>query len=98
MKREIAGAYVEISDFTSKVPALAKSLVGGRGGFAYALVSLHCLLVYSVESYNHALGLLGDMPHILGEISFELGDIPDHSMLTNAFDRFSTHRMVLNKT
>ncbi len=28
------------------------------------------------------------MPHILAEISLEEGDLPDHSTLIKAFDRF----------
>jgi IS5 family transposase len=88
----------KISRFTSKAVTLAKNAVGGRGevaapegggGFAdYALVSLHCLRVYLDESYRNALDLLSEMPHILGEIGLEEGDLPDHSTLVKAFDRF----------
>ncbi|ODR80831.1 transposase [Haladaptatus sp. W1] len=88
----------KISRFTSKAVTLAKNAVGGRGevaapegggGFAdYALVSLHCLRVYLDESYRNALDLLSEMPHILGEIGLEEGNLPDHSTLVKAFDRF----------
>jgi IS5 family transposase len=77
---------------------LAKNAVGGRGevaapdgggGFAdYALVSLHCLRVYLDASYRDALDWLSEMPQILGEIGLEEGDLPDHSTLVKAFDRF----------
>ena len=88
----------QISRFTSKAVTLAKNVVGGRGevaapegggGFAdYALVSLHCLRVYLDESYRNALDLLSEMPHILAEIGLEEGDLPHHSTLVKAFDRF----------
>ncbi|REA00967.1 IS5 family transposase [Haloferax sp. Atlit-6N] len=88
----------KISRFTSKAVTLAKNAVGGRGevaapegggGFAdYALVSLHCLRVYLDESYRNTLDLLSEMPHILAEIGLEDGDLPDHSTLVKAFDRF----------
>src|SRR6056297_2932985 len=88
----------KISRFTSKAVTLAKNAVGGRGevaapvgggGFAdYALVSLHCLRIYLGESYRNALDLLSEMPHILAEIGLEEGDLPDHSTLVKAFDRF----------
>ena len=88
----------KISRFTSKAVTLAKNAVGGRGevaapegggGFAdYALVSLHCLRVYLDESYRNALDLLSEMPHILAEIGLEEGDLPHHSTLVKAFDRF----------
>ena len=88
----------KISRFTTKAVTLAKSVVGGRGevaapegggGFAdYALVSLHCLRIYLDESYRNALDLLGEMPHILAEIGLEESDLPDHSTLVKAFDRF----------
>jgi len=88
----------KISRFTSKAVTLAKNVVGGRGevaapvgggGFAdYALVSLHCLRIYLGESYRNALDLLSEMPHILAEIGLEEGDLPDHSTLVKAFDRF----------
>jgi len=88
----------KISRFTSKAVTLAQNAVGGRGevaapegggGFAdYALVSLHCLRVYLDESYRNALDLLSEMPHILGEIGLEEGDLPDHSTLVKSFDRF----------
>ncbi|WP_121823685.1 IS5 family transposase [Halostella salina] len=88
----------KISRFTSKAVQLAKNAVGGRGevaapegggGFAdYALVSLHCLRIYLDESYRNALDLLSEMPHILAEIDLEEGDLPDHSTLVKAFDRF----------
>ncbi len=79
----------KISRFTSKVVRLAKNVVGEGGDFAdYALVSLHCLRVYLDESYRNELDLLSEMPHILGEIGLEEGDLPDHSTLVKAFDRF----------
>ena len=88
----------KISRFTIKAVTLAKNVVGGRGevaalegggGFAdYALVSLHCLRVYLDESYCNALDLLSEMPHILGGIGLEEGDLPDHSTLVKAFGRF----------
>ena len=88
----------KISRFTSKAVTLAKNAVGGRGevaapegggGFAdYALVSLHCLRIYLDESYRNALDLLSEMPHILAEIGLEEGDLPHHSTLVKAFDRF----------
>jgi len=75
-----------------------QNVVGGRGevaapegggGFAdYALISLHCLRVYLDESYRNALDLLSEMPHILAEIGLEEGDLPHHSTLVKAFDRF----------
>jgi len=77
----------KISRFTTKAVTLAKNVVGG--GFAdYALVSLHCLRIYLNKSYRNALDLLSEMPHILAEISLEEGDLPDHSTLVKAFDRF----------
>ena len=88
----------KISRFTTKAVTLAKNAVGGRGevaapegsgGFAdYALVSLHCLRIYLDKSYRNALDLLSEMPHILAEIGLEEGDLPDHSTLVKAFDRF----------
>jgi IS5 family transposase len=88
----------KISRFTSKAVTLAKNAVGGRGeaaapegggGFAdYALVSLHCLRIYLEKSYREALDLLSEMPQILAEIGLEEGDLPDHSTLVKAFDRF----------
>jgi len=88
----------KISCLTSKAVTLAKNAVGGRGeiaapegggGFAdYALVSLHCLRIYLDEFYRNALNLLIEMPHILAEIGLEEGDLPDHSTLVKAFDRF----------
>ncbi|WP_323192882.1 IS5 family transposase [Halostella sp. PRR32] len=88
----------KISRFTSKAVTLAKNAVGGRGeaaapvgggGFAdYAVVSLHCLRIYLEKSYREALDLLSEMPHILAEIGLEEGDLPDHSTLVKAFDRF----------
>jgi IS5 family transposase len=88
----------KISRFTTKAVTLAKNAVGGRGevaapegggGFAdYALVSLHCLRVYLDASYRDALDWLSEMPLILGEIGLEEGDLPDHSTLVKAFDRF----------
>src|SRR6056297_2405526 len=88
----------KISRFTSKAVTLAKNVVGDRGevaapegggGFAdYALVSLHCLRIYLDESYRNALDLLSEMPHILAEIGLEEGDLPHHSTLVKAFDRF----------
>ena len=61
----------------------------GGGGFAdFALVSLHCLRIYLDESYRNALDLLSEMPHILAEIGLEEVDLPDHSTLVKAFDRF----------
>ncbi len=77
----------KISRFTKKAVTLAKNAVGGRGevaapegggGFAdYALVSLHCLRIYLDASYRNALDLLSEMPHILGEIGLEEGNLPD---------------------
>ncbi len=88
----------KISRFTTKAVTLAKNAVGGRGEVAapeeggsfvdYALVSLHCLWIYLDESYRNALDLLSEMPHILAEIGLEEGDLPDHSTLVKAFDRF----------
>ena len=54
----------------------------------YALVSLHCLRIYLDESYRNTLDLLSEMPHILGEIGLEEGDLPDHSTLVEVFERF----------
>ena len=77
---------------------MAKNAVGGRGevavpegggGFAdYALVTLNCLRIYLDESYRNALDLLSKMPRILAEIGLKEGDLPDHSTLVKAFDRF----------
>ncbi len=78
----------KISRFTNKAVTLAKNFVGGRGEADYALVSLHCLRIYLNESYRNALGLLSKMPHILTDIGLEEGDLPDHSTLVKAFDRF----------
>jgi len=88
----------KISRFTSKAVRLAKNAVGGRGeaaapegggGFAdYAVVSLHCLRIYLEKSYREALDLLSEMPQILAEIGLEPGDLPHHSTLVKAFDRF----------
>ncbi len=89
----------KISRFTGKVVTLAKIAVGGRGesaaapqgggGFAdYAVVSLHCLRIYLEKSYCEALDLLSEMPHILGEIGLEEGNLPHQSTLIKAFDRF----------
>jgi len=88
----------KISRFTSKAVTLAKNAVGGRGeaaapegggGFAdYAVVSLHCLRIYLEKSYREALDLLSEMPHILTEIGLEEDDLPHHSTLVKAFDRF----------
>ncbi|WP_096391841.1 IS5 family transposase [Halopenitus persicus] len=88
----------KISRITTKAVTLAKNVVGGRGevtapegggGFAdYALVSLHGLRIYLDESYRNALDLLSEMPQILAEIGLEAGDLPDHSTLVKAFDRF----------
>ena len=88
----------KISRFTRKAVSLAKNAVGGRGeaaapdgggGFAdYAVVSLHCLRIYLEKSYREALDLLSEMPQILAEIGLEEGDLPDHSTLVKAFDRF----------
>jgi IS5 family transposase len=88
----------KISRFTTKAVTLAKNAVGGRGevaapegggGFAdYALVSLHCLRVYLDASYRDALDWLSEMPLILREIGLEEGDLPHHSTLVKAFDRF----------
>ncbi|OYR50460.1 IS5/IS1182 family transposase [Halorubrum sp. Ea1] len=88
----------KISRFTSKAVTLAKNAVGGRGeaaapegggGFAdYAVVSLHCLRIYLEKSYREALDILSEMPQILAEIGLEEGDLPDHSTLVKAFDRF----------
>ena len=88
----------KISRFTSKAVTLAKNAVGGRGeaaapegggGFAdYAVVSLHSLRIYLGKSYREALDLLSEMPHILAEIGLEADDLPHHSTLVKAFDRF----------
>ena len=88
----------KISRFTSKAVSLAKNAVGGRGeaaapegggGFAdYAVVSLHCLRIYLEKSYREALDLLSEMPQIVAEIGLEAGDLPHHSTLVKAFDRF----------
>ncbi|ELY32158.1 transposase (ISH9) [Haloferax volcanii DS2] len=88
----------KISRFTKKAVTLAKNVVGGRGevaapeeggGFAdYALLSLHCLRIYLDESYCNALDLLSEMPHICGEIGLAESDLPDHSTLVKAFNRF----------
>jgi len=88
----------KISRFTSKAVTLAKNAVGGRGeaaapegggGFAdYAVVSLHCLRIYLEKSYREALDLLSEMPQIVAEIGLDPGDLPDHSTLVKAFDRF----------
>jgi IS5 family transposase len=88
----------KISRFTTKAVTLAKNVVGDRGevaapegggGFAdYALVSLHCLRIYLDESYRNTLDLLSEMPQILAEIGLEEDDLPDHSTLVKAFDRF----------
>ena len=88
----------KISRFTSKAVRLAKNAVGGRGeaaapegggGFAdYAVVSLHCLRIYLEKSYRETLDLLSEMPQILAEIGLEPGDLPHHSTLVKAFDRF----------
>ena len=90
----------KISRFTSRVVQLAKNAVGergevaapeGGGGFAeYAVVSLHCLRVYLERSYREALGLLSEMPQILGEIGLDAADLPDHSTLVKWFDRIKT--------
>jgi len=88
----------KISRFTRKAVSLAKNAVGGRGeaaapegggGFAdYAVVSLHCLRIYLEKSYREALDLLSEMPQIVAEIGLEAGDLPHHSTLVKAFDRF----------
>lgn len=74
----------KISRFTSKAVTLVKNAVGGRGE---ALVSLHCLRIHLEKSYREVLDLLSEMPQILAEIGLE-GDLPDHSTLVKAFDRF----------
>ncbi len=91
----------KISRFTSKAVQLAKNAVGGRGevaapegggGFAdYAVVSLHCLLVYLEKSYRKTLDLLSEMPHILGEIGLEPADLPDHSTLVSGLTESRQH-------
>ena len=88
----------KISRFTSKAVSVAKNAVGGRGeaaapegggGFAdYAVVSLHCLRIYLEKSYREALDLLSEMPQIVAEIGLDPGDLPHHSTLVKAFDRF----------
>ncbi len=88
----------KISRFTSKAVTLAKNAVGGRGEAAapegggafadYAVVSLHYLRIYLEKSYREALDLLSEMPQIVAEIGLDLGDLPDHSTLVKAFDRF----------
>jgi IS5 family transposase len=92
-----------ISRFTSKAVTLAQDIVGGRGevaahegggGFAnYAPRSLHRLWVYLDESYRDALDSLIEMPHILGEICLEAGDLPNHAYYLSADT--SHHRLVL---
>ena len=89
----------EVSRFTERAVTLAQNAVGGRdesaapeggGGFAdYAVVSLHCLRVYLEKSYRVALDLLSEMPQITGEIGLDTADLPDHSTLVKAFDRFT---------
>ena len=89
----------EVSRFTERAVTLAQNAVGGRdesaapdggGGFAdYAVVSLHCLRVYLEKSYRVALDLLSEMPQITGEIGLDTADLPDHSTLIKAFDRFT---------
>ncbi len=88
----------KISRFTSKAVTLAKNVVGGRGEVAapeggWRLRRLRPRIaalsaVYLDKSYRNALDLLSEMPHILGEIGLEEGDLPDHSTLVKAFDRF----------
>ena len=89
----------EVSRFTTRAVTLAKNAVGGRnesatpaggGGFAdHALVSFHCLRVYLEKSYRVALDLLSEMPQILREIGRFETDLPHHSTLVKAFDRFT---------
>lgn len=56
----------------------------GGGGFVnYAVVSLHCLRVYLEKSYQEALYLLSEMPHIFREVGLESTDFPHHSTLVN---------------
>ena len=89
----------KVSRFTTRAVTLAKNAVGDRdesaapaggGGFAdHALVSLHCLRVYLEKSYRASLDLLSEMPQIIGEIGLEAADLPHHSTLVKAFDRFT---------
>ena len=89
----------EVSRFTTRAVTLAKNAVDDRdesaassrgGGFAdHALVSLHCLRVYLEKSYRVALDLLSEMPQITGEIGLDAADLPHHSTLVKAFDRFT---------
>ena len=89
----------EVFRFTTRAVTLAKNAVGGRNesvapaggdGFAdHALVSLHYLRVYLERSYRVALDLLSAMPQILREIGLEAADLPHHSTLVKAFDRFT---------
>ncbi len=72
--------------FSSKVVQLATNAVGGRD----EVVSLHCLQVYLEKSYREALGLLSEMPHVLGDIGLEPADLPDHPTLVKWFDRIKT--------
>jgi len=65
---------------------LVKNVVGGFAD--YTLVSLHCLRIYLDKSYCNAFDLLSEMPRILAEIGLEEGDLPHHSTLVKAFDRF----------
>lgn len=89
----------EVSCFTTRAVTLAKNAVGDRdesaaptggGGFAdHALVSLHCLRVHLEKSYRVAFDLLSEMPQILREIGRFEADLPHHSTLVKAFDRFT---------
>jgi len=74
--------HVENFRFRKKAVQLAKNTVGSRGEVAdYAVVSLHYLRVYLEKSYQEALDLLSEMPHILGDIGLEPADLPHHSTL-----------------
>jgi IS5 family transposase len=88
--------HVQNLPLTEQAVVLAQNAVDDRseaaapegGGFAgYAIVSLHCLRVYLEKSYRETLDLLSEMPQILGEISLDAADLPDHSTLVKAFDR-----------
>ena len=43
----------------------------------------------TLKTYRAALDLLSEMPQILAEIGLEAADLPHHSTLVKAFDRFT---------
>ena len=51
--------------------------------------AVHCLQVSLEKSYRPTLDLLSEMLQIIGDISLEAADIPHHSTLVKAFDRFT---------